>query len=388
MQIDYGMIMLNILLNIDSLFTPHRTGIPHYTWHLQQGMVKHPDVSLLYTFTGSRFVKNPFGQVLHASTLDSFFHRLKEVPILQNVMYKWSDRLFATFRKKRASLVYHEPNFIMKPFAGACVTTLHDLTCIRFPQFQPTKRVIWFQRGLERTLTQAHHIISVSEFSKQEAVHYLGIKPEKITVVPNGISTEFHPREPPEMELILARYKLSNKRYILSVSTLEPRKNLLNLLKGYLNLPASLRKAYPLVFVGAIGWKIDDFMRKIRATSEEVRLLGYLPQEHLPFLFAGAKAFGYISFYEGFGLPVLEALASGLPVLTSTNSAMAEFTGKQTVLVDPLDVDAISQGLREVTLNESLASEASAMVNHYHQDFSWERCIAKTVAVLKRMESD
>lgn len=379
--------MLNLFLNTHSLLDYHKTGIPHYTWHLFKGMIEHAEINSLYTVRGNRLVTYyPAKFPNKNSAVDSIFKFLERTPLLKHYISKLTTHSFDKFAKKKAgsNIIYVEPNFIVNPYKGRCVPTLHDLTCLRFPHLQPVERAAWFEKGLSLTLQQATHIISVSEFTRQEAIRYLNIAPEKITAIYNGVSADFHPRSAMEIETVLKKYQLTYKKYLLSVSTLEPRKNLNSLVQGYLQLSKELRQEYPLVLAGAVGWKVQDLMKKIK-NSEQIFSLGYIPQNELTAIFAGATAFCYLSTYEGFGLPVLEALASGVPVLTSADSAMAEFSKDQAMLVNPLDIDAITQGLRILLLDETLAAQTLAKANYYRENFSWNKCVNNTVRLLAEL---
>lgn len=377
--------MLQVLLNTNSLLDYHRTGIPHYTWHLFNGMFDHQDISCLYAFNDQQLVKYFPSRSDKQTGLNALQDLHQKRTFFKQWLSKFRSDNFEKFSKTKSvsNVTYMEPNFIVKPFEGSCITTLHDLTCVRFPELQPTERVAWFEAGLQKTLDQAKHIISVSNFTRNEAIRYLGIAPEKITTVYNGVADDFKPRSQEELHRILKKYKLDHKGYILSVGTLEPRKNITNLLNGYLQLPLVVRERFPLVLVGAIGWKIQDLIKKIKKNSlNEVRLLGYIPQSDIVSIFSGAKAFCYLSTYEGFGLPVLEAMASGVPVLTSIQSAMAEFSGEQASLVNPLDTYEICQGIQHL-LDDEQQKKALSLANYYRESFSWKKCISNTIQILK-----
>jgi alpha-1,3-rhamnosyl/mannosyltransferase len=155
-----------------------------------------------------------------------------------------------------------------------------------------------------------------------------------------------------------------------------------------LQLPLNLRQAYPLVLVGAVGWKVHELIDTIKAHSDTILLLGYLPEEDLSQLFSSAKAFCYLSTYEGFGLPVLEALASGVPVITAANTAMAEISSEQAILVDPLDIDAIQTGIQQILLDENCSTIANNLADYYRNNFSWKKCAKNTIEVIKNQVND
>lgn len=378
--------MLNVFLNTNCLLDYHKTGIPYYTWHLLKGMMVHQEIDYLYTFAGHRLMKyRPAKSPNKISRLDEIYNFFERKPFFKKIVAMLCRNNVENFTKKKLAqdIIYVEPNFIVESYEGPCITTLHDLTCLRFPQLQPAQRVLWFEKGLQKTLNQAKHIISVSEFTRQEAIRFLGLSPEKITTIHNGVSPLFRPRDTTEVNEVLKKYHVHYKQYILSVGTLEPRKNLNSLLDGYLRLPQSMRRQYPLVLVGAVGWKVQDLMRKIKNKPHDVQVLGYLPQNELAAIFSGAAVFSYLSTYEGFGLPVLEALASGVPVLTSNDSAMMEFSHQQALLVNPLDISAITKGLQALLTDKTRAQLALNLADSYRENFSWQKCVNKTVELIK-----
>jgi alpha-1,3-rhamnosyl/mannosyltransferase len=238
------------------------------------------------------------------------------------------------------------------------LATIHDLTWIHYPNYVdgPTRRIL--ERGMPDTLARADRIITVSHFVADEVERILGVPRERISVTPLGVSPVFQPRDAVTCRPVLSRYGLDHGRYLLSVSTLDPRKNLAGLASAFGQLPSSLQRAHPLVLSGAAGWGDApgaDF-RRLEARGL-VRWLGYVSEYDLPFLYAGASVFAMPSFYEGFGLPLLEAMASGVPVITSVRASMPEVTGGAALLVDPDDTEAIATGLA-VLLEDSGRREA------------------------------
>jgi len=224
-------------------------------------------------------------------------------------------------RLARGLDVLHCPTFRGPVGASApTVLTVHDLAILRFPEAFPRWHRLYGKAGLARVLRGADAIVSVSEFTKSEVVDLVGVPADRIRVVPNGVDTVFTPDGP-----------CAEGDYVLAVATLEPRKNLARVVE------AAQLAGLELRVVGARGW----------GGVEVAGWVGELPDTELAALYRGARCVVYASTYEGFGLPVVEAMACGTPAVTSRGTAMAEVAGGAAVLVDPLDASAIAGGIRE-----------------------------------------
>ncbi|MCB1771577.1 MAG: glycosyltransferase family 4 protein, partial [Candidatus Competibacteraceae bacterium] len=172
-----------------------------------------------------------------------------------------------------------------------------------------------------------------------------------------------------------------------AVSTLEPRKNLPRLLIAYARLPEALRARHPLALVGAKGWLNTELERHLAPLERtgQLRRLGYVPQDDLPALYAGAHAFAYPSLYEGFGLPLLEAMASGIPALSSHRSSLPQVAGDAALLINPEDIDDLTAGLEHLLSDELWRAAARPRGLEQARRFSWERCVEETIAVYRRL---
>jgi glycosyltransferase involved in cell wall biosynthesis len=282
--------------------------------------------------------------------------------------------------------VYHEPNYIPLPSDRPTVATIHDLSLLVRPEWHPADRVAWFERNLARMVQQCGHFIAVSEFSRREAIRHLGIPSRRITAVYNGIRAHLAPLPPGQVAERLWSLGLPS-RYLLHVGTIEPRKNLLVLLKAYCALPDRLRAQWPLVLVGRWGWNADaeaDYLRD-EALHRGVIHLGYVAEQHLPVLYNGARALVYPTLYEGFGFPPVEMMACGGAVLASTAGAVAEVVAGRGHLLDPEDVDAWRLALARVLTDDdwlqSLRADAVAAARAY----TWERCAEETLKVYQAL---
>jgi alpha-1,3-rhamnosyl/mannosyltransferase len=241
--------------------------------------------------------------------------------------------------------------------------------------------VRFLDRHLPRTLERANLVLTDSDFIAAEIASRFALPRAKIRTIPLGVDASFRPRAREEIVATLARYGLQDSAYLLVVATLEPRKNLARLVRAYAGLPAALKTRHPLVIVGARGWLSSELERTIAPleASGTARRLGYVGEDELPLLYAGAHAFAFPSLYEGFGLPVLEAMASGVPVLTSNVSSLPEIAGDAALTVDPLDDDALRNGLERLLEDSAWRTAATARGIARAREYPWSRCVDATV---------
>mgnify|MGYP005850040065 CR=1 FL=1 len=378
---------MNILLGADSLVAP-LTGIGNYTSELLSGLLRSEDVENLYGLNRQGVIhpqvleekinnKNNKNREFLKESLKTKIRGVPGAYRLRNIIKKSIARYELNGRYK--NYIYHEPNYILMPFSGPRISTIHDLSHIHYPEYHPKERVKYLNQELSKTIEQSDRIITVSEYVKLELVDFMGVEKEKITAIANGVGPQFRPRTNDEISSILREYGLESG-YLLCVSTLEPRKNLDKLITAYLDLPVSLQKKFPLVLVGGAGWCCDDLLSRIKSLhhTDRVRYLGYIPAAHLPYIFSGAATFVYPSVYEGFGLPPLEAMASGIPVIVSDSSAMAEVVADAGVVLKTEDVDQLSLAIEGVLDDEPLRRGLASKGISRSCSYSWQRCVAET----------
>lgn len=233
---------------------------------------------------------------------------------------------------------------------------------------------------------RASAIIADSESTRRDILRVVPIAPQKITAVPLGVSNVFKPmRTPGAFEEIRRRYQLP-ARIILCVGELQARKNLPTLIRAYGRL-VQQGLTHSLVIAGRKGWMYDELFQAVQSLNltDRVIFTGYVPEQDLPLLYNVADVFVYPSLYEGFGLPVLEAMACGIPVVTTNVSSMPEITGDAGVLVDPYDVDSMADAIRRVVVDREIHAELECKGLERARMFSWERTAKETVAVYERI---
>lgn len=262
------------------------------------------------------------------------------------------------------------------------VLTIHDMSLFLQARTQPWRSLLTVRPIVPLAARRAAAIITLSQYTRQDMIRRLKIDPGTIHVVYGAPSSQFKPvTDGGELDRVRRQYGLPD-RCVLYVGTLEPRKNIPHLLRAF----AQVRRTHPdvrLVMAGQLGWKHRAIWREIEALglADAVQWLGYVPAADLPALYSLATAFAFPSLYEGFGLPVIEAMACGTPVLTSQDTALAEVAGDAALLIDPLEVEAIAAGLICLLNDSALRDELRARGLHRAAEFSWERSAAETVKV-------
>lgn len=281
--------------------------------------------------------------------------------------------------------LYHEPNFLPLFVNRPLVITLHDLSPLRFPQTHTANKVRIFTERLPSAIQRASALLVDSDFVKKEVIEYFPEAADKITTTHLGVRNQFRPVSVEIMAPVLRRHDVVADHYLLAIGTLEPRKNLISALKAYSLLPEKLRDRYPLVIGGMKGWLTDDLDLAMEPMIRkgQVRLLGFVPDSDLNALYSGARAFIYPSLYEGFGLPPLEAMASGTPVITSNRASLPEVVGDAGIQVEPLDVDQLSRAMLELLEDDHRHQELRQRGLERASRFTWEDTALKTYEVFR-----
>jgi glycosyltransferase involved in cell wall biosynthesis len=284
--------------------------------------------------------------------------------------------------------VYHAPHYVLPP-ATPCpsVVTIHDCIHLMFPQYLPNRAAhAYAKASLWSAVRRSHRILTVSEASKRDILRFFNVAPEKIVVVYNAIDERFW-KAPAEEDVtrVRERYQLDHG-FVLYVGNIKPHKNLVRLIEAF----DLLRRQFDEMKLLIIGDEISKLPALRRAVHthklhKHVRFLGYLPDETLAILYRLAAVFVFPSLYEGFGLPPLEAMACGTPVVTSNVSSLPEVTGDAAVLVDPYDVESIVAGIERVLTDPVLNAELRRKGVARARAFSWEQSVARTLQLYEEV---
>ena len=279
--------------------------------------------------------------------------------------------------------LFHATEHLLPKLTRArSVFTLHDIAYLLYPQYHLLQNRIYLALMMPRFLARADAVICVSEATRRDALKFYKLNPAKLHVIPEGVEPRFNPEINPErLTTICAKYHLP-QRFFLYVGTIEPRKNLAALLDAY----AALRAEHPdigLVIAGGKGWLYKSFFERLRASGLEphVILTGYVPDEDLPDLLKCAEAFVFPSAFEGFGLPPLEAMACGVPVLCSNASSLPEVVGEAGLLLPPNDARAWAEALSRVLADAQLRADLRTRGLARARLFTWENAARRTLAV-------
>ena len=376
---------MKIAINNTCIFSP-LTGIGHFTLQVQMALLTKENINLMSYKSIDEFLKKSEKTDTNIasiappnynnSPIKQFKKFLAKFRIFQRIYLKKEFYKYGQRCKRFGTDIYLEPNYFIFWSYKPVVPIIYDLSIIRHPETHTNELVKIFRKKLKKSIYKSNAIITISEFSKNEILDVFKINPEKIFVAPCGASTNFKPRTNIEVKETLDSLGLNYRQFILVVGTFEPRKNLKNICLAYSLLPQELRNKYPLVLCGAKGWGDINLPQNIidLISKNEIRILDYVSDTMLHELTSSARVSCYISIYEGFGLPVLEAMQSGTPIITSNVSSMPEVAGDAGLLVDPLDTQDILTAISSVLTNDSQMHTMIEKGLEQAKKFSWDRC--------------
>ncbi len=364
-----------IAIDASRLSVRERTGTERYSYELIAALARidHFNPYLLYS-NGLPEALPPLGP--------NFNLRSLPLPRL------WTHaRLGPALLRERPGLLF-VPAHVIPLLHPPSLVTIHDLGYLTFPEAHTARRRLELDLSTRWNLHAARHVIAISQATKDDLVRSYQVNPERISVIHHGLSADFRPVEDgAALQALRARYNL-HAPYFLYVGTIQPRKNLMRLIEAFAQaLPAmSHDGATPLlVLAGRQGWLSEAILRRAHelGIASAVRFLGYVPDHELPALLTAAQAFVFPSLYEGFGMPLLEAMACGTPVLTSTSSALPEVAGGAALLVEPTDRAALAAGLVRLASDSALRTNLRHLGFARAAQFTWERCARMTLERLR-----
>jgi glycosyltransferase involved in cell wall biosynthesis len=305
---------------------------------------------------------------------------------LWNNVFVWNHLRLPIHLSRRPVDLLHGPFYTLPALCPApAVVTIHDITFELHPEWYTRKARLAFTGFAAASARKARHVLTVSEHSRKDIITTYGLPPDRVTAVPLAPDPQFAPVEDRGVIAEVRRRYDLGEEYLLHVGSITPRRNIDRLLEAF----AGVRRRAPhltLVLAGRVeppSPPVEVAIRR-KGLTDVVRVTGYVRPEDLPALYAGAAAVVYPSLYEGFGLPVLEAMACGVPVLTSNNSCLPEVAGDAALLVDPLDTGAIAEGIWSILSDMALRNRLTRAGLARAAEFTWERTARETLAVYRR----
>ena len=284
--------------------------------------------------------------------------------------------------------VFHSPDYVLPPLRrGRKLVTIHDLSFLRYPEGAEPSLRRYLSRAVPHAVSQADLVLADSQNTRQDIIELLGVTPGKVEVLYPGVDDRFRSLKDEELlQRVRDLYGLSSP-FILSLGTLEPRKNLILLLDAYAALGAAGDMSHKLVIAGGKGWLYEGLFRKVQELSleKEVIFLGFVADEDLPALYNLAEVFVFPSLYEGFGLPPLEAMACGTPVITSRSSSLPEVVGEAGLMVSSTDSEALAQAMRSALDDPTVREDLARKGVQQAQKFSWQKAGQKLLTIYQSL---
>ena len=378
---------LKIFIDAEVLIVPHFSGIGHYTLELLRSLDTlldtHPNVQITlgvhykqvgriraYGFRNFRYQRSPFSLRINNGL------KIRGIQPFYDLMF--------------GKHVYFFPNYTSWPLLfSRSVSVVYDLSFEYFPQYVEPRNQKFLSDNVRKTIERSSHIVTISENSQSEIIDFYSISKKDTSIIYPGIDqSSLFPWPKEGIEKIKAKYGVHGK-YILFVGNIEPRKNLRTLLLAYEKMDKKLRKEYSILLVGARGWlddEIFEIIERLRIAGNHIQQpQGYVNDDDRAALFSGASLFVYPSKYEGFGIPPVEAMACGVPAITSNNSSLPEAVGEAAIMVDSEDIVALKNSMEKVITDPILQKEMIKKGFEQADKFSWDREAKKLLDVFEKV---
>lgn len=362
-------------LDVSVLVDPHKTGIAVYTYELIKALIKlnNKDKFVIFGLSPRAAFENLNSlEFRNYSNVEMKIYKMPARAFRYAFLF-WQKIGYPNIEKFTGPVdLFHSFNWYLPPQkSGKAVATVFDMTSILFPDWHQEKTVQLDSLRLNRIKEKADLVVTISENSKRD---FLKLSPKsRVEVIYPAVSENFKVQiDQSKIKKVLAKYNLTPE-YFLSVATLEPRKNIVSLIEAYLksNLPNKL------VLVGGVGWKSGEIKDYQFQHPEKIIVTGFVPDEDLPHLYSQALCLVYPSFYEGFGLPVLEAMQCGIPVITSKVSSLPEVGGKAVFYIDPHNLNSIKESMLRIYHEENLRKKMIKEGFKQSTKFSWQKSAEK-----------
>ena len=370
-----------------SLVPGQRVGVGQYAYQLASALARVDRANSYVLYPVFYFIVNPeyYRTELPVAANMRIAHRRLPPRLVQFLWRRDRSELFKEYLLGRADIV-HSTTFCAPRFRAPrrrLVVTIHDCTFVTHPEFHLPANIEHCLRGTRLAIERADALIAVSESTRRDLIERMGAPADRIVVTREAADPGLaRVTDAARLAAVRRRYELP-ERFILFLGAMEPRKNVLRLIEAFATLRPALRRETVLVVAGAHGWLNDSVRERVGklGLAESVQFPGYIAGDDIAALYSLATVFAYPSLWEGFGLPVLEAMACGTPVLTYDVSALPEVAGDAALLVPPTEVEAIADGLTRLLSDDALRADLVARGLRRAAAFSWERCARETLAV-------
>jgi glycosyltransferase involved in cell wall biosynthesis len=375
-----------ILIDGLMLLSPF-TGIAKYTYENSKRMqLDNSDIYYYYGYFSSKLIEPTSSNTQKIP----FIKKLKAMIVKNELIKKFVRTIilkYLTHFYKKEFDIFWEPNHLSnaKIKAKYRVTTVHDLSFHLHPDWHPKERVEYFEKYFWDEIVKSDRIITGSHYSKQELLEYIDFDADKVDVIYHGVDLNNFKSYSKEILQNSKKQFCLPEKFILSVGSIEPRKNLLSLLSAYKNLSKKQKEEYKLVLVGFKGWRNDDVMTILNEEENNIIYLGYLSDLELAYVYNLASLFCYPSFYEGFGLPPLEAMACGTPVITSNITSIPEVCEDAAIYVDPYSVQDIKEKMALLLQDTALQKKMIEKGLQRVKQFTWDKSAHRHLEVFNEI---
>lgn len=383
---------MKLIVNVSPLKHP-MTGVGRYVMNLLQAINRHPQVEDLVGITLTGFIQRDAMESLIQQLNSPLSNRpgikgrilalAGQFRLARQLQHYWLLAYVYLNRHRYQDHIYWETSGKLLPLNGPVVSTIFDLSHLAFPQFHPTFRVRELTHRIPDYLNRSNLILTISQFTKRE-IHQHFTPSAPVHIVYPAVSMEYFHQSKADIDRVRKQLNLPDG-FVLAVSTLEPRKNLAGLIKAYSTLSADLQQRFPLILAGASGWlsaELDNIIRGMQHRGV-LRHLGYVSQKDLPAVVAAASLNVYVSFYEGYGMPIAESMASGTPMLCSNSSSMPEVANNACFLTDPHDPEAVALQLEQLLQNSELRRSKVQLARQLASSYTWDNSAQQWLKALQ-----
>jgi len=387
--------MRSVIVNLNGI-RPPITGIGRYAIELLR-CAQHTTPPITAAYGNELLTGKALSELLdqfeqpNTKSKQSWRNAVGMIPFSRRIYRYQTARQFTKLARPaiKSGALFHDINYSSNTQTRADLVTVYDVSNKTCAETHPHHRVKFLNDYFADLAASTSHIVAISQSVKSELVEFYGIGEHRIGVTHLAADATFYPRTETDCEQILSNHGLRYKSYLLCVGTREPRKNLAGILQAYESLDAAVHAEYPLVIAGATGWKNNAIEQQINRLKQRALVIdiGFVSQQHLPILYAAAKAFVYPSLYEGFGLPLLEAMQSGCPCITSNYGALAEVSQQHSLEVDPTNTNDIANSLNRLLVDHEQNNQYGLKGIERAKDFNWTNTHANTLKLYDELST-